>query len=96
MMYPRAKEVIKISRYTSNNWETTPFNLAHVRAYACKNLLESGATIYYQTPSKSSDFTAQNIISNFENRSSSSLYNGRTSNAAYNFPDGSNSRRATH
>ena len=50
----------------------------HMRVYQSPNLIQFGATIYYQTPAIAGN-GAENLITNLESRSSTDMWNARTS-----------------
>ena len=70
-----AKSII-IRRVSEGNGDR--LYLAHMRAYQSTNLMQY-ATVHYATAPVDSDHSAQNLIDNPESRSSSNLWNARTS-----------------
>ena len=49
-----------------------------MRVYQSPNLIQFGSTIYYQTPAIAGN-EAENLITNLESRSSTDMWNARTS-----------------
>ena len=77
--FPAEADTIRINRIGA--YGGSSFDLAHIRAYQSKSLLQFGATIHYQTPAISAVSVAENLISYLESRSSSRSWNARISTA---------------